>query len=78
MAVAAIVASCVVAAFAVYLIMARADRTEVLGAPRGGIATLILVPLAFAAAAYSYQLIKAANLAAPGAQVRRVELPCPV
>jgi len=65
-AVAAIVASCVVAAFTVYLIAARADRTEVLGAPRGGIATLVLVPLAFAAAAYSYQLIKA-GIATPRA-----------
>ena len=66
-AVAAIVASCVVAAFAVYLIAARAGRVEVLGAPRGGIATLILVPLAFAAAAYCYQLIKAAIAIPPAA-----------
>jgi membrane protease YdiL (CAAX protease family) len=67
MSVAVDVASCVVAAFAVYLIAARAGRTEVLGAPRGGIATLVLVPLAFAAAAYSYQLIRTAIAAPPAA-----------
>jgi membrane protease YdiL (CAAX protease family) len=70
-AVAAIVASCVVAAFAVYLIAARADRADVLGAPRGGIATLILVPLVFAAAAYSYQLIKAGIATRPAASSGR-------
>ena len=64
-AVAAIIASCVVAAIAWYLIAARTGRSEVLAAPRGGIATLILVPLGFAAAAYCYQLIKRAVATQP-------------
>jgi membrane protease YdiL (CAAX protease family) len=64
-AVAAIIASCVVAAIVVYLIGARAGRSEVLAMPRGGIATLVLVPLAFGAAAYSYQWIKRAIATQP-------------
>src|ERR1043166_2365448 len=59
-AVAGMIASAVSAVLAAYLIGIRGDRSEVFGMPRGGITTLIVVPLVFAAAAYGYQLAKTA------------------
>jgi hypothetical protein len=55
----------------VFVIRARPDQALVLGAPRGGIITLIAVPVAFAAAALLYQYVKIAVATNPGAPAGR-------
>jgi uncharacterized protein len=68
LAIASMIASGLIAALTAYLIIIRADRSQVFAAPRGGVVTLIAVPLVFAAAAYANRLAKAALAIGPPAR----------
>jgi membrane protease YdiL (CAAX protease family) len=60
LAIASMIASGLIAGLTTYLIWIRADRSQVFAAPRGGVVTLIAVPLVFAASVYAHQVAKAA------------------